>query len=271
MKKQKRKTYIDILQEDLKQLENDGLLDNPSPSFLQKVLTRINVMCNTYYSKEYAKNSKYFNNKFRKNFLQNKKKIATMHIGLATYKMNDLNEDFRKQYKGQLLYSLGLIKSQNNANMEKLKNRFYNWVNLKQVGDDKQKLKEMVKLPKQDKKIKFILKDQTNKLVANMDNIIASKYNPIALQWKTRNDNRVVGKPGGLYPGKGSERHGDHWTRKDQYYYYENNENVKFLNTSKFKGKVSDIKDGMPGMPIGCRCYAKFIYTLNDLPKDMIK
>ncbi|HDZ5024824.1 TPA: hypothetical protein RTG57_001780 [Campylobacter jejuni] len=195
-----------------------------------------------------------------------------MHVGLSTYKLSDLNLDFKKQYKSQLVYSLNLIKSQNEENLNKLKNRFYDWVNLKTVGDDKVKLQSLTKLPRSDKKIRFILKDQTNKLSASMDGLVADRYNPIAFQWKTRNDNKVVGKPGGKYPGKGVPGiHGDHWARKDQYYYFEKNENVKFLNVSKFKGKASDIKDGMPGIPIGCRCYAKFIYTLEDLPKDLVK
>ncbi|HDZ5057849.1 TPA: hypothetical protein RTG63_001713 [Campylobacter jejuni] len=268
----KQKNSIKILQEDLKQLENDSLLNNASPSFIQKVLTKINVFCNSFYKKQLQNNSRYFNNKFRKNFLFKKKEIATMHVGLSTYKLSDLNLDFKKQYKSQLVYSLSLIKSQNEENLNKLKNRFYDWVNLKTVGDDKVKLQSLTKLPRSDKKIRFILKDQTNKLSASMDGLVADRYNPIAFQWKTRNDNKVVGKPGGKYPGKGVPGiHGDHWARKDQYYYYEKNENVKFLNINKFKGKASDIKDGMPGIPIGCRCYAKFIYTLEDLPKDLVK
>lgn len=269
----KKLTAIDKLKDDLKEMEKDGLLENSSPSFLNKVFTKINKYVKIHYDKELRAKNRYFLENFRRNFKSKKKNIFDTHLGLATYKLSDLNNLFKKQYEAQINASLGLIRTHNDENMLKLKRRFYDWVTLKNTGDDKEKLRKMVELPK-DKKTKFLLKDQTNKLAAGIDNIIANHYKPIAFQWKTRNDNKVVGKPGGVNPKVTDPKiHGDHWARKDKFYYYPNNEYVKkgYLNLNNFAGSINNIKDGMPGIPIGCRCYAKFIYALEDLPKNLIK
>lgn len=267
----KRRNSLEVLRDALLESKDDGIYDNPSQSLLNKTSIRIRAVLKKVFKIELNKTSKFFSSNFRKAYLITKKpsNILSRNVGLKAYTLESLNEDFKKTYKTMLSHNLGLIKTQNAENMLKLENRFVNWVTSKSV-DDKKDLKNLVKLPN-NKRIKFILKDQTNKLTSNFDEIVATKYGAIAMQWKTRSDNRVVGKPGGLYPGKGSTKHRDHWSRKDKFYYYPSNPVNKSLNLSKFEGSVDTLKDGLPGQPIGCRCYARYYYDLDDLPKELVK
>lgn len=198
--------------------------------------------------------------------------------GLKGWRIKDLKSDLREQLYQHLGFSLNLIKTQTNSNMGKLEARFLNWVNLKTLGTgDKISLKSAIGLEAESKKakkhIKFILKDQTNKMVSSFDEIVANKYDAICFIWQTRRDNRVVGNPMGKYPDseKDSKTHGDHYQRQGQYYFYANSWAIKqgFVNKSKIL-LTTDLKDGMPGKPIGCRCYATNLYELEDVPSEFL-
>ena len=264
---------IKQLQKELAELRKNGQLRNMDPWKLEALKRKVNEAVESYVRQRFNAYENFFTTQFRRNYLyQKQNRLLENNIGLKSYKLNQLNPKFEQAYKAANWASLNLIKSQGEDVKNKLKHRFYDWITLSAVGQDKAKLREMTKVPKSEGRVKFILKDQTNKIAANMDNIIAKEYQAIAFQWKTRNDNRVVGKPGGINPGKGSKQHGDHWSRRDKWYYYPNTWATKgsFLNKDKFAGCVTDITDGLPGQPIGCRCRAKNYYELIDLPKELL-
>ena len=265
---------IDELRQELENNNKLGLFNNPSVEYMEAIKNKISLKINSYMNRQYKKYSSYFQTNFRRNFLNIKnKKIYKTNIGLKTFKLSDLSPEFEKAYKTANLLSLSLIKSQNDENMRKLQNRFLDWITLKTLNDDKAKLIEMTKIPSNSKRVKFLLKDQSNKVSSNLDNIIADKYQAICFQWKIRNNDRVVGKPGGLYPKATNPKiHGDHWIRKDKFYYYPDNEYVKkgYIDKSKFEGSVNDIQDGRPGIPIGCQCYSVNYYELIDIPKELL-
>lgn len=270
----KKLNEIEQLREDLKENERLGLFNNPSVAFLEKIKSLIAAKVSSYMNKEFEKYSLFFQTNFRRNFLNARNNsIFKTNVGLKSFRLKDLNPEFEKAYKAANFLSLSLIKTQNDENMRKLQNRFLDWVTLKSMNDNKSDLLEITKIPKNNKRVLFILKDQTNKIASNLDNIIADKYDAICFQWKTRNNDRVVGKPGGLYPkATNPKMHGDHWARRDKFYYYPNNEYVKkgYIKTSKFAGSVNDFEDGRPGIPIGCRCYSVNYYELIDLPRELL-
>lgn len=200
------------------------------------------------------------------------------NVGLKGWRIEELRPEFRDQLKQRIDYSLSLIKTQSQANMLKLENRFRNWINLKTLGTgDKTTLKQAIGFEKEHKKnkkhLKFILRDQTMKLVGSYDEIVANHYDAICFIWKTRRDNRVSGNPSGKYPkaDPNSKTHGNHYIRQGKYYFYENSWAIKqgLINKSKIE-LVSSLKDGMPGKPIGCRCYATNLYELDDIPKSLL-
>lgn len=270
--KRKEKNEIQTLRDELYELKEKGYFKNPAEAFINELKEKINQKTKDFMDRRLKKYYNYFTSNFKRDFLKHKRNCKNNNIGLRTYKLKDLDDDFLKAYKTRQELSLSLIKTQNDEVMLKLRRRFLDWMTLADTRN-KAFLKEMTAVPLQSKRVKFILKDQTNKLIGNMDNIIAEKYDAICFQWKTRNNNRVVGRPGGLYPKPTNpQMHGDHWGRRDKYFYYPNNEFVKkgYLNLSKFVSASDEIEDGLPSMPIGCRCYAKNIYELSDVPKELL-
>ena len=270
---QKRRDSIQMLIDELNQAKQDKLLDNMSPSFFKRLQQRINKRLKTKFESILNKSTTFFSSNFRRAYLQYKQTLPYRNVGIKSYKMQDLNPRFQKEFKTRIQASLNLIKTQNEENMLRLKRRLIDWVTMSDFRD-KQDLKEAIALPK-NKRIKFILRDQENKLCGAMDDIVAENYNAICFEWKTRNDNRVVGKPSGLYPkaNDNSKMHGDHWSRRGKFYYYPNiDQSIKNkLNLKNFAGSTKDLKDGMPGQPIGCRCWAKNYYDLEDLPDELLK
>ena len=270
-----KKNSIQILRKQLNKQKKQGLFDNPSPIFLQEVENNITSKVTSYFNKLLRRNNSYFINGLKKNFYKYKNLLTNRHK-LRSYRLSDLNPAFKTHFDNQRFLALSLIKSQNEENMLKLKRRFMDWVTLKNVGNDKETLAQLTKIPS-NKKVKFILKDQTNKMNANFDKTVSDFYGgALAFQWKINNDNRVVGKPGGKYPkaNKDSKTHGDHWHRKDKWYF--NPEKRKYLisegvDLKAFEGDYNSNKDGMPGIPIGCRCWAYYVYELEDLPKNFVK
>lgn len=269
----KNRTPIEILQDDLSELAKDGFFNNPSATFLKKIETKINAFLEREYAKIHKNESLFFSQRLRKSYLKHLKELNATHKGLKQYTLNDLKPQLKEVFLLRMNENLGLIKTQNTENMLKMKNRFLNWINLQSVGGNKETLKQATRLTP-NKHLKFLLRDQSNKMTAAMDKTIADYYGWIAMQWKTRDDNRVVGKPSGLYPKpiKSPTMHGNHWERKDKFYYKKGLKNSvkKELNLSNFAG-VAEFKDGMPGVPIGCRCYAVFYYEAQDLPKFLRK
>lgn len=270
--KKKNKTPLDKLSEEIEEYLQDGLLKTPSKSFLEKLESRITEILTNVFNKISIQESNMLSYALKKEYRRHFRDLKTTHKGLSSYKLEDLQPKLLKAYKSKVANNLALIKTQNNANMNKLKARYLSWINLQSVGGDKEKLKDYVKLEK-NKRLKFVIRDQSNKLTSTMDEIIADYYGWIAMQWKTRNDNKVVGKPSGLYPKVTDDTmHGNHWERKDKFYYNPKiNKTIKNkLKLSKFNGEAI-FEDGMPGNPIGCRCYAVFYYDIEDLPKGLIK
>jgi uncharacterized protein with gpF-like domain len=83
----------------------------------------------------------------------------------------------------------------------------------------------------------FIARDQTSNLVSDLNQIRQQEAGIERYIWRHSDDNRVVGKPGGLYP-KGSKLHMNHWVREGDIYFWND-----------------PPADGHPGKPIGCRCF----------------
>lgn len=246
-----------------------GLFNEPSSTFLEEINLKIDYYLNRFFSRRLNTETRWFTSNFKRHKNHYTEHLTEKHK-VHSYRLMDLNPLFKEKFDYQRQLALNMIKTQNESEMLKLKNRFLTWVNLKSVGDDKEKLREMTKLPS-NKHMKFLLKDQNNKMTASFDKIVSDFYGgAIAFQWKINNDNRVVGKPGGKNPTP-SKRHEDHYARRNKWYYNPEKKNhLKQLGVDlkKFAGDYNTPKDGMPGMPIGCRCWAYYIYDVDDLPKD---
>lgn len=96
----------------------------------------------------------------------------------------------------------------------------------------------------------FIARDQTAKLNGLLARTRQEDAGIDIFQWRTAGDQRVVGKPGGLYPNA-TPQHGNHYARNGLYYAWDGRE--RQVNGVKVHGRPDD---GFPGAPINCRCFA---------------
>lgn len=86
---------------------------------------------------------------------------------------------------------------------------------------------------------KLIARDQTSKLTGIINQTRQQGIGIDEYIWRTVKDERVVGRPGGIYPD-GNKVHGDHYHREGK----------------KFRWDTPP-PDGHPGHPIQCRCWAE--------------
>lgn len=97
-----------------------------------------------------------------------------------------------------------------------------------------------------ERRASLIARDQTSKLVAQVAHTRQQEIGVTRFTWRSARDERVRGRPGGLYPNARPS----HWDRDGQVYRYD------------------DPPDGeMPGQPINCRCRAEPV--LDDVLADL--
>ena len=100
------------------------------------------------------------------------------------------------------------------------------------------------------KKAKLIARDQTAKLVSNLNKERQQQAGIVGYQWRNSQDKRVRGNPSGLYP----KSKFDHWKREGQYFLWENTKNPPMAPNGKpFRQPPAD---GHAGDAILCRCTA---------------
>ena len=100
------------------------------------------------------------------------------------------------------------------------------------------------------KKAKLIARDQTAKLVSNLNKERQQQAGIVGYQWRNSQDERVRGNPSGLYP----KSKFDHWKREGQYFLWENTKNPPMAPNGKpFRQPPAD---GHAGDAILCRCTA---------------
>ena len=106
------------------------------------------------------------------------------------------------------------------------------------------------------KRAALIARDQTRKMQSNLDQVRQRSIGSEEYIWHNMKDNRVVGKPGGLYPPKPSltrsKVHGNHWEREGKIYRWDD-----------------PPPDGHPGQGIGCRCWAEPVIDFKKLVEQV--
>ena len=98
-----------------------------------------------------------------------------------------------------------------------------------------------------DSRARVIARDQTAKLSTDLARIRQEEVGIVSYIWRNSQDNRVVGKPGGLYP-TGNSRHRNHWEREGKEFRWD-----------------SPPPDGHPGQAILCRCRAEPVIDIGQL------
>lgn len=263
---------------ELEQMKKDGLLENLSlnarTALVKKFRQANNRFMRLFLRRRAAKFAAQLNKAYRtyvsSTFVENNK-------GLRGWRVDKMKPALRLRFKEAIQQNLLLVQTQTPQRMMSLESRFLDWIQISSNKAAKQErlrtaLKITDTIKKTDKHFKFILEDQTRKMLSSFDYAVAQEYEAIGFFWKTRRDNKVVGKPGGKNPNP-TPQHGDHYHRQDKFYFYRGSWAIKQnkINTKHKDFEWADFEDGLPGMPIGCRCYMYNIYELNDVPKKLLK
>lgn len=98
-----------------------------------------------------------------------------------------------------------------------------------------------------DRRARFIARDQTAKVTSSLAHARSQALGADQYIWRTAEDQRVVGTPGGVWP-KASKAHGNHFKRNDKTYFY----NKPFA-------------DGLPGQAPNCRCVAEPVIDIEKI------
>ncbi|HID4561409.1 TPA: hypothetical protein ACXE78_001112 [Klebsiella pneumoniae] len=197
--------------------------------------------------------------------------VLERHKGLSRFTLNYMEPKLRSELDRRILASADLIKLNRTAAINKTVQRFSGWAT-SIPGQDYvggvlsassrsgivanaqhiQKSAEQV-----DYEARRVMIDQSHKLIANIDNIIATGNNAIAAEWHS------------------------HWRQPGYDYREDHKERDKliYLIRGNWAQKNGYVKAGpagyldeitQPGEEVFCRCYVTYLYNLRSIPEDML-
>lgn len=197
--------------------------------------------------------------------------VLERHKGLSRFTLNYMEPKLRSELDRRILASADLIKLNRTAAINKTVQRFSGWATSIPVQDyvggglsassrsgivanaqHIQKSAEQV-----DYEARRVMIDQSHKLIANIDNIIATSNNAIAAEWHS------------------------HWRQPGYDYREDHKERDKmvYLIRGNWAQKNGYVKAGpagyldeitQPGEEVFCRCYVTYLYNLRSIPEDML-
>lgn len=230
-----------------------------------KVLKSVNKEVRTKLKKEY--------NHFVK------KGVFQVSPGIQKYKIEDLKPDYKKELEKRMNICLSYITTQDKQTVEDIKLRLLNFTSNPLTAKDLEELEydfwndvipeKTKKNYKSEKWQNMIIRDQRQKMNANMTYITAMKNEAVGFIWRNRKDNKVVGNPAGKYP-KGNYMHNNHWNREGKLYLFRNCKALQkgLIKKTKDVQYTDELEDGIPGIPINCRCTMRLIYSLHNIPAE---
>lgn len=190
--------------------------------------------------------------------------VARYHSGVSQFTLQQVAPQLRAELDRRILASASLIKLNRAEAIGKTLQRFAGWAtsvpsggakrttNKKDTKDDVRK--SIAQLPFEERRV---LIDQGHKLAASINEIVASDGGAIAGVWCS------------------------HWRQAGYNYradHKERDRNVYLLRGSwaHNAGLVKPSGDGFydevtaVGQEVNCRCYLTYVYSLRELPKDML-
>ncbi|EMF7247484.1 hypothetical protein V4F06_005334 [Klebsiella variicola] len=200
-----------------------------------------------------------------------KARALERHKGLSRFTLNYMEPKLRSELDRRILASADLIKLNRTAAINKTVQRFSGWATSIPVQDyvggglspssrsgvnyncdHIQKSAQQV-----DYEARRVMIDQSHKLIANIDNIIATSNNAIAAEWHS------------------------HWRQAGYDYREDHKERDKlvYLIRGNWAQKNGYVKAGpagyldeitQPGEEVFCRCYVTYIYNIRSIPEYML-
>jgi hypothetical protein len=181
---------------------------------------------------------------------------------VTRFTIDKLKPTLRAELDRRIMASASLIKANREKNIADVLQRFEGWATSIPKGGSKavDRVKEKQDIKKSLGKMPFeqrrVVIDQTHKLIANINDIVAIDNGAIAGQWyshwKQPNYNYRI----------------DHKERDNKIYLIRGNWASEKGLVKPINGYSDDITS--PGEEVYCRCSYKYIYNLQKLPKEML-
>jgi hypothetical protein len=190
-------------------------------------------------------------------------KLARAHPGVSHFTLEMIKPKLRAELDRRILASASLIKLNREASIARTLQRFAGWASSVPKGGteiaNRKEVKDTVRrgiasLPFEERRV---IVDQGHKLVAAINDIVATDGGAIAAEW------RHVREGGGYQARPEHEkRHGkvfvirDNWAMK---------QGLMKLAGAEYTDEIE-----APGELVSCRCSFSYFYTLRDLPAAML-
>ncbi|KWN80860.1 hypothetical protein WM24_23795 [Burkholderia ubonensis] len=189
--------------------------------------------------------------------------IIKNHQGVARFTVERLKPQLRTELDRRLMVSRNLIKLNRQQMLEKTVQRFAGWASSVPAGgsravdvkDVKENIrKALTSLPFEERRCVI---DQSHKFTASLNEIIATDGGAIAMRWNSR------------WRSPGYSYRQDHKERDQKVYLLRSSwAKDKGLVKPGPAGYYDDITS--VGEEVYCSCWATWLYSLRDLPEDML-
>lgn len=189
--------------------------------------------------------------------------IVKAHPGIARFTIDRLKPKLRNELDRRMMVSRSLIKLNREQMVEKTVQRFAGWASSVPAGgsravdvkETKESLrKALTSLPFEERRCVI---DQSAKFVSSLNDIIATDGGAIAGRWHSQ------------WRRPGYQARVDHKERDHKVYAIRGNWALeKGLMKAGPNGYADQIT--MPGEEVFCSCSYQYLYTLRDLPDDMV-
>lgn len=201
----------------------------------------------------------------------NRGRALKRHEGISRFTIDNLNDTMRSELDRRIMASADLIKINRTKAVETTISRFVGWsTSIPSADHDIQQGRNSARgtvaanashIEKSAKQVDFearrVMIDQGHKLIANIDNIIATNQGAIAAVWHSH-----WRRPNYNYRKDHKERDlqvyliRDNWAQKNGY------------AKAGAAGYLDEVTQ--PGEEVFCDCYVTYLYNLRSLPPEML-
>lgn len=189
--------------------------------------------------------------------------LLRLHNGIEAFTLKQIQPKLREELDRRIFASANLIKLNRQASIQRTLQRFAGWATSVPRGgteaQTRKSAKEEIKrgigaLPFEERRVVI---DQGHKLVAAINEIVAVDGGAIAAIWRHVPERRPA-----------YDARPQHVARHGKIYLLRNS----WARTRGFVKGGAGLTDEVtqPGEEIFCRCFWEFLYTLRDLPTDML-
>lgn len=186
--------------------------------------------------------------------------LLKTHKGISQFTLAQIRPKLRGELDRRIVASANLIKLNREASIQRTLQRFQGWATSIPIGgskvvdkkDERQTIRRGIAgLPMEERRV---IVDQGHKMVAAINDIVATDGGAIAGQWRH------------VMEGGGYQARPEHERRNNEFFLIRDS----WAHKKGFvKGRFTDQIEMVGELPF-CRCWYKYVYSISALPAEMI-